>query len=205
MLALAALAFIGGRQPYDEEWGDGWVWPVPPMRIGNAVYNPTISQEWKGERHQGVDIAYRRRNARDLVAQYPAGTHNGTPLFVAPPHTPILAAHAGEVWSVAHTARGIAVVLSHGPKRFATFYQHLESTPLAIHRAGVNVSTGGRTRVAAGQPLGFMGWDPSRHDAQKFRHLHFAVWHEGASSKAVDPGDAMTKWSRVPWAFIPTT
>lgn len=140
-------------------WGEGWTWPVP----GDAI----VSQEFKPGVHLGVDIMFRD------------GEH-----YYAPQGTAILAAKSGTVWSTGTGARGMNVVLDHGPP-FATFYQHLER---------VDVIKG--QYVEAGEQIGIMGIDPT--DKQRVRHLHFAVWYQGNGDKAsVDPGPVIDQWERV--------
>lgn len=199
-LLLLAMAILLVSQP-KPDFGDGWVWPVPPARIpkGGTIYNPVISQEFRGSDHNGVDIMYRRRSLTDLP-QFAPGSPDGSTRHVAPPRTPVLAARAGSIWSVEKTARGWAVVLSHG-KPWATFYHHLETPAFPEHEKGVNKATGGVTHVKPGDILGFMGFSPQ--DPERLRHLHFEVWHGGAANHAVDPSDAMARWPRVPWAFSP--
>jgi murein DD-endopeptidase MepM/ murein hydrolase activator NlpD len=182
-------------------WGDGWVWPVPPMRIpkGGVLYDPVISQEFRESDHNGVDIMYQRKSAHDQP-QYAPGSPDGNERFFAPRLVPILAARAGRVWSVSKGARGWAVVLDHSAP-FATFYQHLETPALPVHAKGVNTAAGSVTHVKAGDIIGFMGFSPE--DPERLRHLHFEVWHGGAANHAVDPVEAMRKWPRVVWAFTP--
>ena len=57
-----------------------WVFPVPTLGDRPAV----ISNPFKASAHLGVDIMFKRRDARDLIAVFPAGTSNGTPLFFIP-------------------------------------------------------------------------------------------------------------------------
>ncbi len=129
-----------------------------------------------------------------ISQEYKATTHAGVDVmfkragaFFAPERTPIVAARAGRVWSVDKSPRGWEVVVDHG-KPFATYYQHLSS---------VIVQPG--DEVAAGAQLGTMGVDPL--DGEHVRHLHFAVWFDGAGDAAsVDPQVAMSSWAKaVPW------
>lgn len=54
--------------------------------------------------------------------------------------------------------------------------------------------------LRAGDQLGTMGADPL--DAQKLRHLHFAVWYRGHGDAAsVDPADSMRHWRRSAWSL----
>lgn len=175
---------------------DGWVWPVPRIRVRGRVYAPVITSGFADMRpegpHGGLDIVFQRRDTKDLVDLYPPNTPNGGRSWFAPPHTPIVAARAGTVWSVEKTDKGWAVVLDHGPAPWATFYQHLESVGLPLHQHGKNVNTGQPTRVLAGDPLGFMGYSPE--DSERVRHLHFAGWYEGTNDQSVDIEQAMRSW-----------
>jgi murein DD-endopeptidase MepM/ murein hydrolase activator NlpD len=131
---------------------------------------------------------------------YVPGSPDGNARFFAPPHTPIVAARAGQVWSVEQTAKGWGIVISHG-KPWATFYQHLETPGFEPHQRGLNTRTKQPTFVRRGQAIGFMGYSPE--DAERLRHLHFEVWHGGDARYAVDPADAMAKWPLVPGVFTP--
>lgn len=189
MLALGVLVFTRKRVT----WGDGWMWPVPPILVGGVRYNPIVSDGWgmrsRGVQHTGLDIVYARRSRTDLVQRFPPGTPNGGASWFAPgppgakAPVPVLAARGGRIWEVKKTSRGWSVVLDHS-KPFATFYQHLESVLVPNLRG---------QSVVAGQPLGFMGWSPE--DAERVRHLHFEVHHEGSFDAAVDPQAAMASWS----------
>jgi murein DD-endopeptidase MepM/ murein hydrolase activator NlpD len=133
----------------------------------------------------GVDIDFQRRSRIDRP-EYPAGSHDGTPGFFAPPGVPILAARPGTVWSVTKSPKGWSVVINHGAP-FATYYQHLDMVVVAKGMP-----------VIAGTMLGTMGWDPQQ-GASAFRHLHFAVWLNGhGDASSVDPGSVIGKWTRPP-------
>jgi murein DD-endopeptidase MepM/ murein hydrolase activator NlpD len=197
---MLLMVFSGRRAPVP--WGSGWMWPVPTLvPLGATAYPAEISQEFSAPNHYGVDIAYRRKALSDGVTVYPPGTHDGTARYFSPPGTPIVAARDGTVWSTSTGPRGIAVVLDHG-KPFATFYQHLASTSLPKHASGKQANGGAPLAVRAGDVIGTMGYDPT--DPEGFRHLHFAVWFDGAGDAAsVDPWVAMESsavpWSRVTW------
>lgn len=154
------------------DWGTGWVFPAPVLVYASSGQYPQITQGFRAADHRGVDICYD-------MGQGPRKT-----MWGAPPGTPVLAARGGTVWSVTHTARGWAVVLDHQPP-FATFYTHLSEVDPSLQK--------GRP-VAAGQQIGVMGADPT--DAEHVVHLHFEVWHGGASDKAIDPAPAMASWTR---------
>lgn len=191
---LILLAMLGKRSNHIV-WGGGWVWPIPDIRQPDgAVDRAVISQEFRGagdsSPHYGVDLMYRNRLP--------------PPTFTAPSGTPILAARDGVLWSVERAARGWNVVLDHGPP-WATFYQHLEtvSPDILAGLQGKHVITGSGKRpmaIPAGRVLGTMGADPL--DAGHVRHLHFAVWHNGAGDRAsVDPSDVMYAWRRTQWQW----
>lgn len=198
LLGLAAV-LSGKRSALP--WGDGWMWPVPPARYPDGVtYAPVISQEYRQASHAGVDIMYRRRTTQDRP-EVPPGP-DGTPRYFAPPGTPVVAARDGIVWSVDRSPRGWQVVIDHG-KPWATYYQHLASVKLAPHAAGKPTAGGPPTVIRAGEQIGNMGGDPL--DApQHLRHLHFAVWFNGAGDAAsVDPAGAMASWSHAaPWEVV---
>lgn len=207
-LMLLALVAMLGRRRVEVDWGTGWMWPVPTMRVGGINYDAVISDGFGSPRpgmidglHGGVDVMYRRRTRSDLVQAYKPGTHDGTAMFFAPPRTPIVAAHDGTLWSCLKTDRGYAAVVSHTGTPFATFYQHMETpaVPLAAHNRVL--TTGQPYQVKAGDVLGFMGYDPL--DGAKLRHLHFAVWFKGPANNAIDPEDAMRTWQRPPFVFQP--
>jgi len=201
ILLLGAAALIRRRV---DDWGDGWVWPVPGLRTyDGALYDAVISdgvgtERPNGGQHRGVDIMFRRRNERDR-GEYKAGTSDGSRMFFAPPLTPILAARDGRVWSSSKTARGWSIVLDHG-KPWATYYTHLAGSPLGQFRDGVSAA-GKVVHVKAGDIIGWMSFDPM--DGARLRHLHFATWHGGGEANAIDPADAMRTWARVPWRMEP--
>lgn len=201
MLLVALVVLLRRKVP----WGSGWVWPVPSANVNGRRYEAVISQESRdGEHaHNGVDIMYHRQSSTDLVMQYPPFTSAGSRMHFAPPRTPVIAARDGVVWSVTKSPRGWEVVISHKqgnePLWFASYYQHLESVALGPHKAGRNTATGQPTRVAAGQPIGIMGGDPT--ESTHLRHLHFEVWYGGDGRYAVAPDDEMHSWPRVPWLF----
>jgi murein DD-endopeptidase MepM/ murein hydrolase activator NlpD len=177
---LAFLALMRGRGA-SVPWGGGWYWPVPSVRYPDGrTYSPIITDGLGSPRgsgtHWGVDIMFRGYRTGDDLTEPPP--------YFAPVGTPITAARAGHVWSVAKSPRGWSVVIDHG-KPFATFYQHL---------ASVSALAKGMT-VSAGQRIGTMGIDPL--DAQKVRHLHFAVWFDGMGDAAsVDPAPVIGNWLR---------
>jgi murein DD-endopeptidase MepM/ murein hydrolase activator NlpD len=171
----------------------------PHDRPGDADFPALITQEYKPVVHLGVDLAY-KRYAPGTLPQF-APPHDSTGLYFAPPTTPILAARDGVVWSVGPSPRGLSVVISHA-KPFATYYQHLASSNLPTHVGGRRVGGGDAVRVRAGDVIGTMGYDPI--DPQAFRHLHFAVWYNGASLhrddvSSVDPADMLRNATRSTW------
>ena len=194
LAALALGVLLVGSVRLD--WGDGWAWPLPSIRVDGRTYPATISDGLGsprpgGRRHDGVDVDYQRSSRADLATIYPPGSSSGTRGFFAPRGVPVLAARDGRVWSCARTSRGIMVVLDHG-KPWSTLYQHLDSTTVSRHARGLDVDTGTPTLVRRGDVLGTMGADPLQ-GAKAFRHLHFETWHTG---RPVDPASAMATWAR---------
>lgn len=163
-----------------------WVFPVPSLGDRSAV----ISNPFKVSAHLGVDIMFKRRDARDLIAVFPAGTSNGTPLFFIPDGVPAFAASAGIVKFAANTPVGHTVIIQH-PNGWATYYTHL--TTLAVTKG---------QQVTAGQTLGTIGASPT--DGQRLVHLHFELWKGGKRSGAVDPAPYLAAWSRVSTSWSPT-
>lgn len=211
LLGLGGLALLMKEEP---EWGEGWHWPVPDMITPQGIHYPaTITHEFEGRRHPGVDMMYRRRAVGDMPAFPPGHVQpNGmrdadrTGKFFAPPGTPILAARDAVVWSVQKSinGNGIFVVLDHG-KPWATMYGHLETTTLPSLNPLDPLKK--RVTVKAGDRIGTMGAgmnkDPSQGlvDEEHLRHLHFEAWYRGAANAAVDPERAMASWVRSTWTL----
>lgn len=163
-----------------------WVLPIASWN-GRA---PVVSDGFGsprpgGRRHQGVDMMFLRRADDNLRP----GTTNGSAGHVMPDNAVVVAASDGVIWSAQQTARGFAIVIDHGPRRIATFYTHL---------AGIFVTPTTRARsqqkVRAGDPIGFVGFDPM--DPQRLKHLHFELWR-GGPKDAVDPRALMTSWPTI--------
>ena len=204
LLAFATLASLRRRV---SDWGAGWMWPVPTLKMGGHSYEAVITDgvgsPRGGELHHGVDIMYRRRNPADrpeYTTKTVNGVRNGSPMHFAPPGTPIVAARDGKVWSVGNTPHGWSVVIDHG-KPFATYYTHLSSAVLPAHASGRNTVTGTETHVKAGDIIGWMGASPL--DGEHLRHLHFEVWHGGTTNEAIDPAPEMPTWQRPTWEWTP--
>ncbi|HEY4240591.1 MAG TPA: M23 family metallopeptidase [Kofleriaceae bacterium] len=157
-----------------------WVWPLPrldgrPPAISDGFDSPrTIN----GERvlHGGVDLMYARLATEPYKGRSPYGSRG----FVMPANRPVLAASDGVIWSVDKTPRGIAIVIDHGPRKIATFYQHLASAVVTA-----------KAKVAAGDVLGVAGADPT--DPEGLVHLHFEVWLGGPDDR-IDPAALMRQW-----------
>jgi hypothetical protein len=169
----------------------GWLWPVPTL----GDRRPVISDGWGSRRtrldgttrpHRGVDLMYPRRPG-ELATAYPPGTPNGTPRFFMPDGIPALAAAAGTIRVARRTSRGHTVVIAHA-SGWATFYTHLDKLSIEPGQP-----------VAAGQPIGIIGGDPT--DRRRLKHLHFKVWRHGTQASAVDPAPYLAAWQR---AAIPT-
>jgi len=169
----------------------GWTVPVPtlgdrPVVVSNEFHVGTQANDPR--EHLGVDLMFRRRDPRDLIAVYPPKTANGTPLFFMPDGISALAASAGTVSFADMTGMGYSVIIQH-PLGWATYYTHLSA--LAVKRGEV---------VRAGQPLGTIGASPT--DGEHLKHLHFELWSGGKRSGAVDPAPYLATWMRVtsPWS-----
>jgi murein DD-endopeptidase MepM/ murein hydrolase activator NlpD len=161
---------------------DGWFWPAPILGRDVPEVSDGFHMRRSGVFHRGVDIAYRRRSRTDRLAEYPAGSPNGTPGYFLPDGVPALAARAGRVVKAERTRRGFTLVIDHGG--FATYYTHLDRMFVAVDDA-----------VRAGQPLGIIGADPSQ-GRRAFKHLHFELWPDGTRASAIDPRPRMRVW---PW------
>lgn len=200
-LAAGVLAFVvlrrkGGPSSAElEQWGDGWVFPVPDLELESALgsplgtYRATDTQEFKPS-HRGLDIMYVRRRPEDKEL-FPPGKPDAfgakqAEKFFAPEDTPIVAAKDGKVFSLAQTPHGIAVVIDHG-KPWATFYGHLRSVVVARGDS-----------VKAGQRIGTMGHSPL--DGERLRHLHFETWFTGAGKpEPQDPRPVLDRFARQTW------
>ena len=171
-----------------------WIYPVPSLDDRFAVvsnpFRAHASDDGKLTQHLGVDLMYRRRDARDVTAVFPSGTAGGTRMFFMPDGVPALAAAAGVVTFANWTPVGNTVVIRHS-NGWGTYYTHLAT--LAV-RAGQLVS--------AGQVLGTIGASPE--DAAQLRHLHFELWKSARRSDAVDPAPYLAAWSRVSAPWSPT-
>lgn len=199
-IIAAVLAFLRRKV----NWGSGWVWPMPRIRVGNVIYQPSISDgvgsPRGGDVHRGVDIVYMRRSRTDRP-EFPPGKGTGTPATFMPPGVPVLAAKDGVLWSSGRTATGGTVVIDHG-KPFATYYTHMDSLLFPAHAKGKSVETGRVTHVKAGDVIGTVGYSPL--DAEGVPHLHFSVAEGGpVELSAVDPQDAMRSWPTVPFIVTP--
>lgn len=172
-----------------------WVHPVPSLDGRVAVtsneFRERDSTDRKARKHLGVDLMYRRRDARDLIAVFPAGTPGGSTLFFMPENIPALAAAAGTVISAGMTPVGNAVIVQHA-NGWATYYAHLST--LAVRKGAA---------VTAGQTIGTIGASPK--DGEKIRHLHFEIWNGGARSGAVDPDRYLAAWSRANTDWSPSS
>ncbi len=191
--AVSALAWKRAPQHLAVEVQGGplgsWFHPVPTLGDRPAVSSNGFRSHDSatGKQHLGVDLFYRRRDARDLIAVFPPNTPGGTPLFFMPDDVSAFAASEGVVAFASPTAKGHTVVIRH-PNGWATYYTHLAT--LLVHRG---------MRVRAGQPLGTIGASPE--DAEHLRHLHFELWKDGTRSSAIDPAPYLAAWTRItiPW------
>ncbi|MBL9012633.1 MAG: M23 family metallopeptidase, partial [Myxococcales bacterium] len=171
-----------------------WIDPLPSLDARVAVVSNPFrgpeSTEQAARQHLGVDLMFRRSDARDLVAAFPPGTPGGTAQFFMPEQIPALAASAGVVTFAADTPVGKTVIVRH-PNGWATYYTHLSA--LAVHA---------QSTVRAGDTVGTVGASPT--DPAHLRHLHFELWKGANRSGAVDPSPYLDAWSRKSLAWSPT-
>ena len=172
-----------------------WVWPLA-MWQGRA---PVCSDGWGSARrkrdgtpsiHLGVDLMYRRRSRADLTDSYPPGTRGGSTWHVMAADVPALAASAGTVRYAKWTERGFTIVIDHIAP-WSTYYTHLSM--LSVRAGQV---------VAAGEPIGIVGGDPS--NPPHLRHLHFALWRGKWQDSAVNPAPHMASWDVLAAPVKPT-
>ena len=172
-----------------------WIHPVPSLgerlAVTSSEFRAQASADGKARQHLGADLMYRRRDARELIAVFPAGTPGGTRMFFMPQGVPALAASAGVVTFASTTFFGDTVILRH-PNGWATYYTHLAT--LAV-RPGVHVT--------AGEQIGTIGASPE--DPGHLRHLHLELWKGATRSGAVDPDPYLAAWSRVSIPWSPTS
>jgi murein DD-endopeptidase MepM/ murein hydrolase activator NlpD len=196
-VVIGGILYMLANNDNGPKWGTGWVYPVPPLRIGAVDYPAQVSNGFANPAHFGVDVMYKRRSIADRP-EFPAGTEAGSTMFFAPPGTPVLAAKDARVWSVDRSPRGWEIVLDHGAP-WATYYQHLSSVLLPLHANGRMVGGNVPVTVKAGQQIGTMGGDPLDNGGHHLRHLHFSAWYKGnGDGAAVDPERAMSSWQRAP-------
>lgn len=182
---------------------EAWVFPVPDL----AGRRPEVSDGWASRRtstikkpdgppatirrlHLGADIMFRRRALGELADVYRPGTRHGTDRYFMPDMVPAVAASAGVVIFARWTGVGFTVKVFH-PEGWTTYYTHLSMLSVAK----------GQT-VAAGMPVGFIGFDPN--DRRELMHLHFELWR-GADDRdgATNPGPYLDAWERrsIPWSW----
>lgn len=185
LAAAGALAW-GAAQPFvapSIALDATWIYPVPSLGDRHAV----VSNPFAADTHLGVDVMFRRRDARDLIAVYPPRSTNGSKLFFMPDDVPALAASAGTVTFAGMTPVGNTVIVQH-PNGWTTYYTHLAT--LAVSKAQA---------VTAGEVLGTIGASPK--DPAHLAHLHFELWKGRKRSTAVDPGPYLAAWARVTAAW----
>lgn len=193
-LAVGALLWRHSRNVISDAHAvelSGWIVPVPTLADRPVVVSNEFHASMKANdphEHLGVDLMFRRRDARDLASVFPPKTSNGSLMFFMPDEVPALAAAAGTASFADMTGMGNTVIVQH-PNGWATYYTHLAT--LAVKRGDI---------VRAGQQLGTIGGSPI--EPQHLKHLHFELWKGGRRTGAVDPKPYLASWTRVttPWA-----
>lgn len=171
---------------------DVWVWPLPKLNgrdpdISDGFGSP---RDAGARKHAGVDIVYPREKPLPKAVKPPTHEYRG---YFVPDGVPVLAAHDGKIWFAGKTGTGYSVIVDHGPLPWATYYTHLASLAIPEHRRGRLADGRAPLLIAAGAPLGTVGWSPK--DAQQGRHLHFELRH---GKVAVDPEERM----RASWRVV---
>lgn len=171
-----------------------WVHPVPTINGRPAVVSSPFrahdAANGTAKQHLGVDLMYRRADARDLIAAFPVGTAGGTAQFFMPEAMPVLAAADGVVAFAASTGVGNTVIVGHG-NGSATYYTHLATLTARVG-----------SWVRAGDPIGTIGASP--RDPERLRHLHFELWLGGRRTGAIDPAPHLATWARRTIAWSPS-
>ncbi len=127
-----------------------------------------------------LNIMYERSSRSFDPSAFLPGTLEGTQRHFMPDDIPALAASDGVVRMTRWTPQGFGIVIGHA-NGWATHYAHLERLSVTPDQV-----------VAAGQPIGFIGFDPT--DARPVRHLHFELWRDGSRRWAVDPAPYLAAW-----------
>src|SRR4029077_17588544 len=102
------------EQPYVQTPSPGaWTFPVPTLgdrlpEVSDGFDSPRTFPDGTKGKHLGVDVMFRRRSVRDLIAVYVPGTPNGTKGYFMPDNTPALAASAGVVRFAQWTPQGFS-------------------------------------------------------------------------------------------------
>ncbi|MFT3693841.1 MAG: M23 family metallopeptidase [Kofleriaceae bacterium] len=142
----------------------------------------------------GIDLAYQRANAGELIDTYPVGSANGTARHFMPNMMPAFAVRDGVISYAAKQSCGHAIIVDH-QNGWASYYANLEFMFAA--------PTGERSRrasarVKAGDVLGYIG----APQPGNFKCLHFQLWKRddgGGHFEPVDTSQEMAMWSFVPW------
>lgn len=173
------------------------VWPLPALHGRHPVVIPQDHPEVTG-----VNLAYAREGAGDLIVTYPLHGENGTAEHFMPDRVPVFAVRDGSITYAAKDGHTHSMVIDHG-NGWSTYYANLE------HMFARPTSKRARRRldyVRAGDVLGFVGAPVPG----VFKQLRFELWtlDEDDELSPVDPRGELTRWRVLPWhqdARITTT
>jgi len=161
------------------------VWPLPSLdRNPCAIPRKT----------QGLDLAYERKHADDLLDLYPPNSSNGSGEHFMPNSVPCFVVADGVIAYAGKQANCYAVIVDH-QNGWATYYTNLE------HMFAMPTNRGARARaerVKAGDVLGFVG----SALPGTMKCLHFELWKLGDDGhyENVAPLQHMRTWLVLPWS-----
>jgi hypothetical protein len=160
------------------------VWPLPALSGRQPVILATSQDP------RGIELAYAREGADDLVKECPPGTPNGTDTHVMPQMAAVLSFHDGVITFAGRLGAAFGMIINHG-NGTATHYRNLKS--LACVRT--DLYNPREQYVYAGKTIGYVG-APA---AGEFRRLYFELWHADRDRRfvPVDPRPRLHEWKLV--------
>lgn len=185
--ALNPPRFVKGRrnkQPIRIPRSPSPVWPLPALNGRPPVILET------SQNPRGIELAYARGGAGDLVKECPPGTPNGTDTHVMPQTAAVLSFHDGVITFAGRLGGAFGMIIDHGNGK-ATHYRNLKS--LACIRT--DLYNPREQQVYAGKTIGYVG-APA---AGEFRRLYFELWHADRDRHfvPVDPRPQLREWKLV--------
>jgi hypothetical protein len=138
------------------------VWPLPALNGRQPVILATTQDP------RGIEFAYAREGAHDLLKDNPPGTPNGTDTHVMPQMAAVLSFHDGVITFAGRLGDAFGMIINHG-NGTATHYRNLKS--LACIRT--DLYNPREQYVHAGKTIGYIG----AAKAGEFMPLYFELWH----------------------------